>query len=72
MVGPLTHSHTQMSESPAPDHAREEQQPQPPAQRDDGLRKLLTWTFIALVISVVMAMIAVSLVIKVFDPGISP
>jgi hypothetical protein len=61
-----------MTESPAPDHAREEQQSQPPAQPDDGLRKMLTWTFIALVIAVVMAMLGVSLVIKVFDPGISP
>jgi hypothetical protein len=38
--------------------------------RDDGLRKILTWTFVALVISLVMTAIGVMLAIKYFDrPG---
>jgi hypothetical protein len=35
--------------------------------RDTGLRKLLTWTFIALLITLAMAVIAVNLVIYFFD-----
>ena len=38
----------------------------PPPPPDNGLRKILTWTFIALVISVVAAVIGVNLVIKLF------
>jgi hypothetical protein len=72
MVGPVTHAHSEMSENPEQDHPREEQRPQSPPQQDDGLRKLLTWTFIALVVAIVMAVLGVGLVIKVFDPGVSP
>jgi hypothetical protein len=39
----------------------------PPA--DDGLKRLLTWTFIALGVTLVLAAIGVSLVIYFFDPG---
>lgn len=35
---------------------------------DNGLRKVLTWTFIALVITLLAAMVAVDLVIRIFDP----
>ncbi|HSC29978.1 MAG TPA: hypothetical protein VLD67_22045 [Vicinamibacterales bacterium] len=39
----------------------------PPAgQADHGLRRLLTWTFIALALVLVMTMIAVSLVMRWF------
>jgi hypothetical protein len=34
---------------------------------DPGLRRLLTWTFIALVVSLVMAFIGVTLAIRFFD-----
>jgi len=36
---------------------------------DPGLRRLLTYTFIALIVSVLLAFLAVSLVIRLFDPG---
>jgi hypothetical protein len=36
---------------------------------DPGLRRLLTYTFIALVLSVVLALFAVDLVIRWFDSG---
>ena len=38
----------------------------PPAS-DDGLRRMLTWTFAALIVSLVMAYIGVSLAIWFFD-----
>jgi hypothetical protein len=38
--------------------------PQPP---DDGLRRVLTWTFTALVISVLMAVVGVALAVHFFD-----
>lgn len=41
-------------------------------QRDNGLRKLLTWTIIALVLSILAALFGVSLVIRLFDPGANP
>jgi len=40
--------------------------PPPPPPPDNGLRTILTWTFIALVISVIAAVIGVNLVIKLF------
>jgi hypothetical protein len=46
---------------------------EPPASRrpepikDDGLRQVLTWTFIALVVSLLMTMIGVTLAIRWFD-----
>jgi hypothetical protein len=71
MVGPLAHSHSEMSDQPAQNQPREQQQQQAAPHRDDGLRKLLTWTFIALVVAIAMAVLGVGLVIKVFDPGVS-
>lgn len=41
-------------------------------QTDNGLRKLLTWTFIALVLSILAALFGVQLVIDMFDPGATP
>lgn len=35
--------------------------------KDDGLRKVLAWTFIALVVSLLMALIGVTLAIRYFD-----
>jgi hypothetical protein len=35
--------------------------------KDTGLRRMLTWTFVALVVSLVMAYIGVSLAIRFFD-----
>ena len=35
--------------------------------KDDGLRKMLAWTFIALVVSLLMALIGVTLAIRYFD-----
>jgi hypothetical protein len=40
---------------------------QPPPVADTGLRRILTWTFVALVVSLVMAYIGVSLAIRFFD-----
>jgi hypothetical protein len=40
---------------------------QRPSPRDTGLRRMLTWTFIALVISILMAVVGVNLVIYFFD-----
>jgi hypothetical protein len=38
--------------------------------RDTGLRKMLIWTFVALVASVLLAVLGVNLVIHFFDrPG---
>jgi hypothetical protein len=39
------------------------------SQPDDGLRRVLTWTFIALGVTLVLAAIGVSLVVYWFDPG---
>jgi hypothetical protein len=36
---------------------------------DDGLRRVLTWTLIALVASLVMAGIGVTLAVRFFDRG---
>lgn len=44
---------------------RAEQSPAP----DSGLKRLLTYTFIALVLSVLAALLAVNLVIRWFDTG---
>ena len=41
------------------------QQPKP--IKDDGLRKMLAWTFIALVVSLLMALIGVTLAVRYFD-----
>jgi hypothetical protein len=35
---------------------------------DRGLRKILTWTFIALVVTILLAIVGVSLAIRFFDP----
>ena len=40
---------------------------QPPPLKDTGLRRILTWTFVALVVSLVMAYIGVGLAIRFFD-----
>jgi hypothetical protein len=40
---------------------------QPPHVEDTGLRRMLTWTFVALVVSLVMAYIGVGLAIRFFD-----
>lgn len=39
----------------------------PPRVEDTGLRRMLTWTFVALIISLVMAYIGVELAIRFFD-----
>ena len=36
-------------------------------KEDPGLRRMLTWTFIALVVSLVMAFIGVALAVRFFD-----
>ena len=38
-----------------------------PAQKDDGLRRVLTWTFVALVVSLLMALVGVTLAVRYFD-----
>jgi hypothetical protein len=38
-----------------------------PSSGDNGLRRILTWTFVALVVSLVMAYIGVTLAIRFFD-----
>jgi hypothetical protein len=38
----------------------------PPA-KDDGLRRVLTWTLIALVVSLAMAIVGVTLAVRWFD-----
>lgn len=43
-------------------------EPRQPAS-DPGLRRLLTYTFIALVLSVLLALLAVTLVVRLFDTG---
>ncbi len=35
--------------------------------KDDGLRRVLTWTLIALVVSLVMAAVGVTLAVRWFD-----
>jgi hypothetical protein len=40
---------------------------QPPHLKDTGLRRVLTWTFVALVVSILMALVGVSLAIRWFD-----
>jgi len=42
---------------------------EPVRPSDPGLRRLLTYTFIALIVSVLLAFLAVSLVIRLCDPG---
>ena len=37
--------------------------------RDDGLRRLLTWTLIALVSAIALAVVGVQLVTRLFDRG---
>lgn len=44
---------------------REDEGPPP----DTGLRRMLTYTFIALVLSLLLALLAVTLVIRLFDRG---
>jgi hypothetical protein len=38
-----------------------------PPSRDDGLRRVLTWTFVALVVSLLMALVGVTLAVRWFD-----
>ena len=38
-----------------------------PAPEDDGLRRVLTWTFVALVVSLLMALVGVTLAVRWFD-----
>jgi hypothetical protein len=38
-----------------------------PNEDDNGLRRMLTWTFVALVVSVLLAVLGVNLVIHFFD-----
>jgi len=35
--------------------------------KDDGLRRMLAWTFIALVVSLLMALVGVTLAVRYFD-----
>ena len=35
--------------------------------KDDGLRRVLTWTFVALVVSLLMAAVGVTLAVRWFD-----
>lgn len=49
--------------------AKQENPPSQENQADDGLRRLLTWTFIALGVTLVLAAIGVALAIYFFDPG---
>jgi len=37
------------------------------AKDDPGLRRMLTWTFVALIVSLVMAYIGVALAVRFFD-----
>jgi len=37
------------------------------ASPDQGLRKMLTWTFVALIVAVMMAVLGAGLAIRVFD-----
>ncbi len=39
----------------------------PMSSPDPGLRKLLTWTFVALVVAVLMAVLGAGLAIRIFD-----
>jgi hypothetical protein len=39
----------------------------PPRPKDDGLRRVLTWTFVALVVSLLMAFVGVTLAVHWFD-----
>lgn len=41
-------------------------------EKDNGLRKILTWTFIALVLAILAAVVGVDLAIRMFDPGHAP
>jgi hypothetical protein len=43
--------------------------PAPPLPPDDGLRRVLTWTFVALAITLLLAALGVTLVVYLFDPG---
>lgn len=46
----------------------EEQRPNPVKPSDPGLRRLLTYTFIALVVSLILAFLAMTLAVRFFDP----
>ena len=37
-------------------------------EKDNGLRKILTWTLIALVLAILAAVVGVDLAIRMFDP----
>jgi hypothetical protein len=57
--------------NPETDHKAGEapvvRQPDPPVVRDDGLRRLLTWTFIALAVTLLLAAAGVALAVYWFD-----
>jgi hypothetical protein len=38
-----------------------------PPQKDDGLRRVLAWTVVALVVSLLMALVGVTLAVHYFD-----
>lgn len=46
---------------------QEPAQENPPPLKDTGLRQLLTWTVIALVVALLMTYFAVTLVVRWFD-----
>jgi hypothetical protein len=52
------------SNAQPPDESQETPPPPPP---DDGLRRLLTWTFIALGVTLVLAAIGVTIVVYWFE-----
>jgi hypothetical protein len=54
-----------MIQKMAEEHQRKAPEPVPAS--DPGLRRLLTYTFIALVLALVLAVLAVDLVIRLFD-----
>ena len=39
----------------------------PKDTKDDGLRRMLIWTFVALIVSLLMALIGVTLAVRWFD-----
>jgi hypothetical protein len=49
-----------------PPAGRDDRAPVKPV-KDDGLRRVLTWTLIALVVSLAMAIVGVTLAVRWFD-----
>jgi hypothetical protein len=52
-----------------PPAGRDDRAPVKPVKpvKDDGLRRVLTWTLIALVVSLAMALVGVTLAVRWFD-----